>query len=66
MSNINLNLQAERIKNEIYNIINNSQLPGALIYYIFKDILINIEKEYFHQLQKQQNKQQKQQQGEED
>lgn len=36
-------LKAERYKQSLYQIINNSELPVSLAYYIFKDILRELE-----------------------
>lgn len=41
------NLKNEYFKKNIYNQIDNSDLPVANIYYIFKDIFKNIESSYF-------------------
>ena len=41
-----MNLQIEKIKQDIINIINNSGLPIGVIYYLFKDIDSEISSEY--------------------
>jgi len=40
---ITINLKAEQFKNQIYNLINQNELPISLTYYIFKEIIENIE-----------------------
>lgn len=39
-----INLKAEQFKNQIYDLINQNELPISLTYYIFKEITENIEK----------------------
>ena len=39
-----INLRTEQFKNQIYDLINQNELPISLTYYIFKEITENIEK----------------------
>lgn len=39
-----INLKTEQFKNQIYDLINQNELPISLTYYIFKEITENIEK----------------------
>lgn len=57
--NENFNLKVEELKENIINIINNSGLPISVIYYVYKNILKDIEMEYFRVLQEQQQHQKK-------
>lgn len=41
-------------KQQIFKVINNSNLSIEAVYYVFKDIFIEIEKLYFSELQKEQ------------
>jgi hypothetical protein len=41
-----MNLRIEDTKNQIINVINNSGLPIGVIYYLFKDINIEVTNEY--------------------
>lgn len=66
-----INLRTEQFKNQIYNLINQNELPISLTYYIFKEITENIEKAQkiavkreLDQLEKQQQKQEKEKQEE--
>ncbi len=69
---ITINLKAEQFKNQIYNLINQNELPISLTYYIFKEIIENIEearkvavKRELDQLRQQQQKQEEQEKQEE-
>ena len=62
-----INLRTEQFKNQIYDLINQNELPISLTYYIFKEITENIEKAQklavkreLDQLKQQQQKQQEQ------
>lgn len=64
---ITINLKAEQFKNQIYDLINQNELPISLTYYIFKEITENIEKAQkvaikreLDQLKQQQQKQEEQ------
>lgn len=57
--NENFNLKVEELKENIINIINNSGLPISVIYYVYKNILKDIEMEYFRVLHEQQQHQKK-------
>lgn len=63
-----INLKTEQFKNQIYDLINQNELPISLTYYIFKEITENIEKAQriavkreLDQLKKQQQKQEEKQ-----
>lgn len=65
---ITINLKTEQFKNQIYDLINQNELPISLTYYIFKEITENIEKAQklaikreLDQLKKQQQKQEEEQ-----
>lgn len=67
-----INLKTEQFKNQIYDLINENELPISLTYYIFKEITENIEKAQkvaikreLDQLKKQQQKQEEQEKQEE-
>ena len=60
-----MNLQIENVKQDIIDVINNSQLPIGVIYYLFKDISKEVANEYnktlmLEQQQKQQEEEKKQ------
>lgn len=59
-----MNLQIENVKQQVINVINNSNLPIGTIYYMFKDILNEVGTEYDRALasERQQQIQQMQQQ----
>lgn len=64
-----INLKAEQFKNQIYDLINQNELPISLTYYIFKEITENIEKarkvaikRELDQLKQQQQKQEQEKQ----
>lgn len=66
-----INLKAEQFKNQIYDLINQNELPISLTYYIFKEITENIEearkvaiKRELDQLKQQQQKQEQEKQEE--
>lgn len=66
-----INLKVEQFKNQIYDLINQNELPISLTYYIFKEITENIEKAQkvaikreLDQLKKQQQKQEQQEKKE--
>lgn len=66
-----INLKAEQFKNQIYDLINQNELPISLTYYIFKEITENIEearkvavKRELDQLKRQQQKQEQQEKEE--
>ena len=44
--NEDFNIQCDNLKNNIINILNNSKLPVAIVYYIFKDIYHDVENSY--------------------
>lgn len=44
---MDFNLQCENLKSEIIKIINQSDLPIAVVYYIFQSIYTEIENTYF-------------------
>lgn len=46
-----INIKSEEFKNSIYNLINNSGLPVANVYYIFKMIFQQIDHQYYDVLQ---------------
>lgn len=67
-----INLKTEQFKNQIYDLINQNELPISLTYYIFKEITENIEKAQkiavkreLDQLKQQQQKQEEEKQEEE-
>lgn len=67
-----INLKTEQFKNQIYDLINQNELPISLTYYIFKEITENIEKAQkvavkreLDQLKQQQQKQEEQKKQEE-
>ena len=43
---LNFNLQCDLFKNNLIQVINKSNLPAAVIYYIYKDIFQEIQKNY--------------------
>lgn len=49
-----LNLQIEQFKNDIYNVLNNSNLLIGTAYYVMKDILYDLEKNYVQSLRSEQ------------
>ena len=64
---MNFNLQCDNFKNNILNVINESKLPIAVIYYILKSLLSDIEVQYYDtisqlNLVQQQNKKEKEEQ----
>lgn len=66
-----INLKTEQFKNQIYDLINQNELPISLTYYIFKEITENIEearkvaiKRELDQLKQQQQKQEQEKQKE--
>ena len=52
-----INLVIEEFKNNIINTINGSQLPPAVVYYIFKDINKDVEASYKNYIQQAQQRQ---------
>ena len=52
-----INLIIEEFKNNIINTINGSQLPPAIVYYIFKDINKDVEASYRNYIQQAQQRQ---------
>lgn len=46
----NINLIIEEFKDSIVNTINGSNLPPAIVYYIFKDIYKDVESSYTNYL----------------
>lgn len=52
-----INLIIEDFKNNIINTINGSQLPPAIVYYIFKDINKDVEASYRNYIQQAQQRQ---------
>ncbi len=55
-----MNLQIENVRQNIIDVINNSQLPIGVIYYLFKDISKEVADEYKRSLsfEQQQKKEQ--------
>lgn len=51
--NNNINKESERFKTAIINELNNAKLPISLIYYIFKDIMTQVQSEYYRILNQQ-------------
>jgi len=51
-------------KQQIFKVINNSNLSIEVVYYVFKDIFIEIEKLYFSELQKEQKEANKEKEDE--
>ncbi len=47
---MNINIQTENTKNQIINILNNAEMPISLIYYMMKDLLKDIENQYYNQV----------------
>lgn len=45
MSSININ--TEKFKSDLYNLVNNSQLPISIVYYIFKYVEQDLENTYY-------------------
>lgn len=45
-----INLMVEEFKQGLVNQINQSELPAAMVYYIFKDTFTNVEQSYFNYL----------------
>lgn len=43
---INVNLQGEKLKDKILDLITESKLPGIVVYYIIKDIDMEVESQY--------------------
>jgi len=41
-----INIKIEEIKNELFNIVNNSGLPFSAIYYLFKDFMNDLTNAY--------------------
>lgn len=52
-----INLIIEEFKNNIISTINGSQLPPAVVYYIFKDINKDVEASYSNYIQQAQQRQ---------
>ena len=42
----NLNIQTEQVKSNLLDLINNSNLPAAITYYLMKDIMRDVERSY--------------------
>ena len=49
-----LNLQIEQFKKNIYNVLNNSNLLIGTAYYVMKDVLYDLEKNYIQSLRSEQ------------
>ncbi len=45
-----INLMVEEFKQRLVDTINQSELPAAMVYYIFKDTFTNVEQSYFNYL----------------
>lgn len=50
--NISINTEMNIFKENLINLIGNSQLPVGIIYYIIKDVFLNIENLYNQTLEK--------------
>ena len=44
---MNINLQIENFRNELYNLVANCGLPISMVYYIYKNIGQELENTYF-------------------
>ena len=44
---MDFNLKCENLKNNILKTINESQMPIATIYYIFKSIFVDVQNQYY-------------------
>jgi len=47
---VNINLQIENFRNELYNLVANCELPISMVYYIYKNIGQELENTYFNVL----------------
>lgn len=47
---MNINLQIENFRNELYNLVANNGLPISIVYYIYKNIGQELENTYFNVL----------------
>lgn len=47
---MNINLQIENFKDNLYNLVANSELPISIVYYIYKTIGQELENTYFEVL----------------
>ena len=54
---MNLNLKCEDLKQEIINLINSSDLPLSLVYYMFQNLSIEIQSLYMNTLRQERKKQ---------
>ena len=54
MADISINTQMDMFKNNLINVIGDSQLPIGVTYYILKDVYKNIEMLYNQTLEKEQ------------
>lgn len=52
---MNINYALEQFRQNLFNIINNCNLPIGAAYFIVKDVYITLEKEYFKILEKEKN-----------
>ena len=43
---MNINQEIEQVRNNIVSVINNSNMPIGVIYYVMKDIMLEIELSY--------------------
>ena len=57
---MNLNLKCEDLKQEIINLINSSDLPLSLVYYMFQNLSIEIQSLYMNTLRQERKKEQEQ------
>lgn len=57
---MNLNLKCEDLKQEIINLINSSDLPLSLVYYMFQNLSIEIQSLYMNTLHQERKKEQEQ------
>ena len=62
----NINLKTEKLRSDLYAIVNQSQLPIANVYFVYKDVFKDLEKLYNDVINKEITKmreEQKQDQG---
>ena len=57
---MNLNLKCEDLKQEIINLINSSDLPLSLVYYMFQNLSMEIQSLYMNTLRQERKKEQEQ------
>lgn len=61
-----MNLQIENVRQDIIDVINNSQLPIGVIYYLFKDISKEVANEYNKTLMLEQQQKQQEEEKQQD